>query len=161
MSTVDNNPDKNKPKDTVVSVPLSSNTQVEDIRLMLLDAMPDDYSVKTGDYWFSDSEILDAIRRAVEAYNALPPSTLRSGISGIPDPYLMKVGACWQACLSKALYYKRKQTTYNTGSTQVDMYGGAVNAMMEASQAFKQEFQELALSIKRQSNIRRFFGRIG
>lgn len=148
-------------QDTTPPVGNTALTVLEDIRLLVSDSVPDNYSVKTNDFWFSDAELMDAMRRAVEAYNALPPVTLRSGITGIPDPYLLKIGAAWQACLSKALYYKRKQTTYSTGSTQVDMYGKAVEAMTQAAQEFKAEFKELALSIKRQSNIVRFIGKIG
>lgn len=146
---------------TVQAIDNTNNVQLEDIRLLLLDAVPADYAIKTNDFYFSDSELMDARRRAVEAFNAFPPVTIRAGLQGIPDEYTYKVGTCWQACLSKALYFQRKQVTYQSSSNAVNMYGDAVKAMKEASDMFKAEFKELALSIKRQINMRRACGRIG
>lgn len=153
--------EENKHIKTTPPIPAVNNTTVDDVRLMILDYLPDNYAIKTGDLYFSDEELMDAMRRAVEAYNALPPVTLRQGLYGIPDQYLFKVGAAWQACLAKALYFQRKRTTYNAGSTSVDMYGSAAQAMLDAAQEYKQEFKEIALSLKRQLNAVRFYGRIG
>ena len=153
--------DNNLPTQTRPPVEAVNNTQVEDIRLMLLDALPDTYAIKTNDYYFSDAEIMDAIRRANEVFNALPPAMLRTNYYGIPDPYTLKVGAAWQACLSKCLYFQRKQVKYQAGSTEVDMYGTAAEAMATAAKEYKEQFMQLASSIKRQINTNRFFGRIG
>lgn len=146
---------------TTPPIEYTNNVQLEDIRLMLLDAVPSDYAIKTNDFYFSDSELMDAMRRAIEAYNAFPPVTIRSGFHGIPDQYTFKVGTAWQACLSKSLYFQRKVVAYQAGSTTVDMYGEAAKAMLSAAQTFKEEFKELAMSIKRQMNMRRACGRIG
>ena len=153
--------DEDKHIKTTPPISKTNNVQLEDIRLMLLDQFADNYAIKTGDLYFSDEELMDAMRRAVEAYNALPPTTLRQGLYGIPDQYLFKVGTAWQACLAKALYFQRKRTTYNAGNTTVDMYGSASQAMLDAAQEYKQEFKEIALSLKRQINAVRFYGRIG
>lgn len=154
-------PEDNLPKVTTPRIVDVANTQVEDLRLMLLDRFPDNYSVKTDDFFFSDIELMEALRRSVQAYNALPPVTIRARYNLVPDEYLLLIGAAWQACLSKLMYYRRKQTTYNSGSTQVDMYGAICSALQDAAQEFKAEFKELGLSIKRQQNIKRYMGRIG
>lgn len=138
-----------------------NNVQLEDIRLMLLDAVPSNYAVVTNDLYFSDSELMDAMRRAVEAFNALPPTTIRCGLCGIPDQYIYKVGTCWQACLTKMLYYQRKVVNYSTGGTQTNMYESQVLALKVMADSFKQEFRELANSLKVQMNARRACGRIG
>lgn len=153
--------ENNKPKQTTPPIELTNNTQLEDIRLLLLDHTPTNYPIVSDDFYFSDTELMDAIRRANEAFNALPPSTVRVGAYGIPDPYILKIGAAWQACLSKALYFQRQKITYSAGSTQVSMYADAAEAMRIAAEQFRTEFKELALTLKRQFNIRRAHGRIG
>lgn len=150
-----------KPKQATPPIEITNNTQLEDIRLLLLDHTPTNYPIISDDFYFSDVELMDAMRRANEAYNALPPSTIRCGGYGIPDPYILKIGTAWQACLSKSLYFQRQKITYSAGSTQVSMYADAAEAMRIAAEQFRVEFKELALTLKRQFNIRKAHGRIG
>jgi hypothetical protein len=146
---------------TVPRIEDTNNVQVEDIRLMLLDHVPNDYNVVSGDYYFSDIEIMEARKRAIEAFNALPPRSVNCGLQGIPDNWIMKTGTCWQACLSKSLFFARKAVQYNAGGVAVDMYGNASKVMKEAAAEFKQEFIEAATALKKGTNIRRAFAKIG
>lgn len=139
----------------------TNNVQLEDIRLMLLDSKPDDYAVVSDDFFFSDEELMDAMRRADEAYNALPPTSFRTGLYGIPDQYTRKIGTCWQACLSKLMYFMRKKVDYSAGSTTVNKYQAQISSFQLLVNMFKEEFKELALLQKKQLNIRRAYGRIG
>ena len=50
-------PEDSLPKVTIPRIPDVANTQVEDLRLMLLDRFPDNYSIKTDDFFFSDNKI--------------------------------------------------------------------------------------------------------
>ena len=139
----------------------TNKTQVEDIRLMLLDHVPSDYAITQNDYYFSDIEIMEGRKRAIEAFNALPPRSVNCGLKGIPDNWIMKTGTCWQVCLAKSMFLARKAVQYNAGGTAVDMYGNAAKILKEAAAEFKQEFIEAATSLKKGTNIRRAFAQIG
>lgn len=145
------------PKQTVPKIEDTNNVQVEDIRRMLFDTRPRDYAV-TSDFLFSDAEIMDAIRRANEEFNSLPPTTLRVDLRGISDQMCLKYGACYHACLTKAFTYGNMQVKYASGGTTVDMYGPQIEAYTRAADRFHALFKELALSIKRQINMRRAYG---
>ena len=140
-----------------------SNPQLEDIRLMLADTIPTDYAVVSGDYFFSDKELMDAMRRAVEFYNSQPPQTIKLTLFNVlhSNAYMFKVGACWQACLSKLEYYKRKSITYNSGGVQSNIYLNTIQGLEASKNEFKQEFIGLVRQDKLNKNVYKGFGQVG
>lgn len=155
-------PTSNMPKITPPTDKMS-NPQLEDIRLMLSDAVPSNYALVTNDYFFSDQELMDAMRRAVEYYNSQPPQTIRLTLFNVlhSNAYMFKVGACWQAMLSKLEYYKRKSLSYNSGGVQTNIYGDTMNGLAQSKEEFKQEFIALVRQDKSNKNMYRGFGQIG
>lgn len=150
----------NNPK-IIPPVECTNNPQVEDIRIMMMDAAPDNYSVVTNDYFFSDAEIMSAMRRCIEAYNDIPPLSIRLVPGKIYSSYWFKAGTCWQLCLSKLLYYQRKSTDYTTGGVSTNIYKPIIESLLHHRDSFKVEFESLARAQKEYVNIRAGFGPVG
>lgn len=149
--------------DGITTPPIASTNEVqlEDIRLMLADSEPTDTAITTNDFWFSDEELMDAMRRAIEAFNAYPPQTITANYGTMGTPYMYKVGACWQALLSKRLMLERKKVRSSAGGVQTDIYDPLIEYSKNAANEFKMEFIELVKNYKRAANMSRAWGAIG
>lgn len=139
----------------------TNNVQLEDIRLMLADATPTDTAISTNDLWFSDEELMDAMRRAIEAFNAEPPQTIVASYITMGTAYMFKVGTCWQAMLSKRLYLERKRVQTSAGGVSTDVYAPLIESARLAAQEFKLDFKEQVKNYKRSINVSRAWGVIG
>lgn len=146
---------------TTPSITSTNEVQLEDIRLMLADAEPAETVLTTDDFWFSDFELMDAMRRAVEAFNAYPPQTIRVDYRTMGTSYMFKVGACWQALLSKRLLLERKYVKSSAGGVQTDIYQPLIEFSKNAANEFKIEFIEMVKNYKRAANVSRAWGAIG
>lgn len=149
--------------DGVTTPPIgcTNEVQLEDIRLMLADAEPTDTAITTEDFWFSDEDLMDAMRRAIEAFNAYPPQTITADYSSMGTSYMFKVGACWQALLSKRLFLERKYVKSNAGGVSTDIYQPLIEFSKNAANEFKVEFIELVKNYKRAINVSRAWGVVG
>lgn len=146
---------------TTPPIPSTNEVQLEDIRLMLADAEPTDTAITTDDFWFSDFDLMDAMRRAVEAFNAYPPQTITVDYRTMGTSYMFKVGACWQALLSKRLWLERKYIKSSAGGVQTDIYQPLIEFSKNAANEFKIEFIEMVKNYKRAANVSRAWGAIG
>lgn len=127
--------------------------------MMLADMTPEDYSVKSGDYFFSDQEIMEGVRRAVAFYNGRPPRTIQFNAFDISQDaeYMFMTGACWQVCLARLEKYKRKETTYQTGGVSSKPYEGIIKGLADSCQRFRQDFIAMVEEDKASKNMNRGF----
>lgn len=150
-------------KQTIPPICLTSDVQVEDIRDMLLDAIPADYVTSLNDFYFSDEEIIDGMKRCLEVFNETPPINIKIGyrIFGQRYKYTFKIGTCWQVYKSKYLYFMRKTNPYTAGGVAVDTFGNQAKLCKQIADDFKTEFIPQVMSIKRTINLNNSWGVIG
>lgn len=134
----------------------TSNIQLEDVRRFILDNATDTNVLGTT-FYFSDEEIIDAAKRAVDAYNAIPPLNITMTYGNIKLNHIFLNGIAWQLCLSKLLQLQRRNVDYNSGGMRLNLVAKQVEALAYMKEDFKREFKESALTQKLNLNITRAF----
>lgn len=143
-------PNKLEIKDT-------SNIQLEDIRAFMLDNLTSTNVLGT-DYYFSDTEITEAIRRAIMSYNGLPPVNITMTYGNLRLNDILLYGIAYQLCISKLMQLQRKDVEYNSGGSAIKLVALQIRHLSEMMQLFKQEFETRALQQKRNANMLNAFG---
>lgn len=134
----------------------TSNIQLEDVRRFILDNATSTNVLGTS-FYFSDDEIQDAMLRAVDAFNALPPLSITMSYGNILGNTMWLNGIAYQLYLSKMLQLQRQDVTYSTGGTQVAIVSRQIEHLNNMKETFKREFTELALTQKKSINMHRAF----
>lgn len=134
----------------------TSNIQIEDVRRFILDNATSTNVLGTS-FYFTDSEIEDAMKRAVDAFNALPPLSITMTYGNILGNTMWLNGIAYQLYLSKMLQLQRKDVVYSTGGTQVAVVAKQIEHLAKMKETFKHEFTELALIQKKSINMHRAF----
>ena len=135
---------------------LTSNIQLEDVRNYLLDNGTDT-NVLGATYYFSDDEIIDAMKRTVDAYNAIPPLSIRMTYGKVYGNTMLLAGIGYQLCLSKMRALSAKDVDYNSGGTSTNLVSKQLQHLAQMKNEFKQEFMELAMAQKKSINIHKAF----
>lgn len=148
-------PEENKPA-TIPHLDLMSNIQLEDVRLFMLDNLTSTNVLGTN-YYFSNDEIMQAMRRAIDAYNAVPPLCISIQRHGVKLNHIFLNGIAWQLCLSKMMQLQRQDVNYSSGGTQVDLVAKQIQHLATVMQMFKQEFETRVREQKRSANARNAF----
>lgn len=138
-------PNKLEIKDT-------SNIQLEDIRSFMLDNLTNTNVLGT-DYYFSDDEIMNAIRRTIISYNGLPPVCITMTYGNLKLNDILLYGIAYQLCISKMMALQRRDVDYNSGGSQIRILSKQIQHLGEMMKLFKQEFETRALEQKRNANM--------
>lgn len=150
-------PENNEKKVTICPpVELMSNIQLEDVRLFMLDNLTSTNVLGTN-YYFSNDEIMQAMRRAIDAYNAIPPLCVSIQRHGVKLNHIFLNGIAWQLCLSKMMALQRQDVNYNSGGTQIDLVSKQIQHLATMMQNFKQEFEMRVREQKRTVNASNAF----
>lgn len=147
--------DDNKIK-VIPKVEKTSNIQLDDIRMFMLDNLTSENVLGT-DHYFSDDEIEDAVKRTIDEYNSIPPLSITVSYGNLRLNSILLNGIAWQLCLSKLLALQRRDVSYNSGDTQVDIVGKQIAHLMQNREYFKNEFKEKVMQQKRALNMHRAF----
>jgi diketogulonate reductase-like aldo/keto reductase len=115
---------------------------IEAIRNILQDRTPEDNSIE-NDLFFSDEEIVDAMKRTASAYNAMAPlgvdvvnyRALPAGTSVFTDGVIANL---YKAAINKIA---RNLITWSTGSTNIDIYKSRIDAFKALHQMYEESFR--------------------
>lgn len=126
---------------------------IESIRNILQDRAPEDNSIE-NDLFFSDEEIVDAMKRAASAYNAMAPlgvdvvnyRALPAGTSVFTDGVIANL---YKAAINKIA---RNLITWSTGSTNIDIYKSRIEAFKVLHQMYEESFRAAGKERKMEIN---------
>lgn len=135
----------------------TSNIQLEDIRAFMLDNLTTTNVLGT-DYYFSDEEIEEAIRRMIMSYNGIPPYNFTMTYGNLRLNDIVLYGVAYQLCITKLMALQRKDVTYNSGGSSIQTVAAQIRHLTQMMQLFKQEFETRVLQQKRSANMLNAFG---
>lgn len=144
----------------IIIVLMSKNLiTVEDIRLFILDNSIEDNALDM-DLEFSDSEILEAMRRCAMTYNTTPP-LIGSKVSPENFPYSMVFlhGVAYQLYLSKLHELTRNDIDYNAGGVSTNLVAKRIAHVKGLIQLHKEAFEVQMRELKYVQNANRAFRR--
>lgn len=130
----------------------TSNIQLEDVRAFMLDNLTSSNVLGTS-YYFSNEEIIDAMRRMIIAYNGIPPYSITMTYGDVKLNDIALYGIAYQLCISKLMQLQRRDVTYQTSNSTVQVVAAQIKHLSDMMQLFKQEFETRALQQKRCANM--------
>ncbi len=135
---------------------LTSNIQMEDVRRFMLDNLTDSNVLGT-ELYFMDEEMKDAMKRAVDEYNAIPPLHITMTYGDLRLNHIFLNGIAYQLCLSKMMQLQRKDVEYSSSTNSVAIVRKQIEHLNLMKNEFKQEFKESTMVQKRSVNIHSSF----
>lgn len=135
---------------------------IEEIRLWARDNSPED-NFLLDEVEFKDTEIIAAIRRVVDMWNATPPLMPRYEFNTTNFPYRSQwIDATIGFLMGIAgLNYLRNMLAYQAGGISIDDKKLKAQAYQQEADKRKAEFKEWMMQIKPQLNAYQAFGRVG
>lgn len=132
---------------------MSAFVTIQQIRDAILDRTPDDNSIE-NDLFFSDEEIVNAMKQTAAAYNAMAPRgvdymdyrSMPAGESTFLDGVLCKL---YKMAINKLA---RNVMTWQTGNTTVELEKTRMEAFKSLSQMYDQTFRDSARERKMEIN---------
>lgn len=126
---------------------------IEAIRNILQDRAPEDNSIE-NDLFFSDEEIVDAMKRTAAAYNAMAPigvdtvnyRAMSAETSVFTDGVIAHL---YKAAINKIA---RNLITWSTGSTNIDIYKTRLDAFKALHQMHEEAFKSAGKERKMEIN---------
>jgi DnaJ-domain-containing protein 1 len=100
---------------------------------------------------FEEEDIRDAMKFAVDEYNAITPVTVVDENS-FPNDWVLLLGTCAHLMMSEAFLQIRNQVSYQDGDIQVSMDNKA-EFYSALSDKIKSEWKSVAQKIKQQQNM--------
>ena len=134
--------------------------QVEDVRLFIFDRTIEDNMIDL-DLFFSDQEIMDAMRRTAMAYNGIPPYVEQVDPTRLVYGDVFLHGIAYQLCLSKVHQLSRNDIDYSAGGVTTNLIEKQRQYLMELLKFHKQEFDIKAKERQVHRNINNAFGPVG
>lgn len=132
---------------------MSAFVTIQQVRDAILDRTPDDNSIE-NDLFFSDEEIVTAMKQAAAAYNSMPPRgvdvmdyrSMPAGESIFLDGVLAKL---YKLAINKLA---RNIISWQTGNTTVEIEKARMEAFSTLSKMYEQTFQDSAKERKMEIN---------
>ena len=150
---------------------MSGVIDFEEVRLFLMDRAVEDNALDLVEHYFSDEEILAAMRRAAQHFNELPPyvTEMRVSKTGTEEeptytlPYKIYLlnGVAYYVYLSKLQKLAKEDLAYQAGGMGVDVIGKRMKHFQNNLAMFKEEFVQGASADKTATNYSLAFGQVG
>lgn len=116
-----------------------------------------DYNILLGDVQFDEEDILDAIKFAIEEFNAMAPITNFTD-SNFPNDWLLLLGTAAHLMKSEAFLQLRNAATYSDGDVQNVGVDDKAPVYMNFVQALQADWKESAQRYKQQLNMEQGYG---
>lgn len=134
----------------------------EDLRAFMLDNMVENNLLDLDLTW-SEEEIQNAMRRCAMMFNAVEPigRSLNVNPLALPSQYVFLVGTAYQLYLSTLQKYQRNDMEYQSGGVQASIFGNRIKHFTNMMQFMREEFTQLANSLKTSQNLSNAWGTLG
>lgn len=116
-----------------------------------------DYNILLGDVQFTEEDINDAIKFAIDEFNALAPITNYTH-ENFPNDWLLLLGTAAHLLKSEAFLQLRNMATYADGDVQNIGVDDKGPAYMNFAQALRDEWIANAQRFKQQLNMENGYG---
>lgn len=135
----------------------------EEIRLFVLDRAVEDNSIDLVANYFSDEELLAAMKRTAQAFNEIQPYVYEIAVKANKLPYKTYLlnGIAYYLYLSKLQKLSKEDLSYNAGGMQVELISRRIKHFQSNLQLFKDDFMQGAQSEKIAQNYNGAWGRVG
>ena len=135
----------------------------EEVRLFIMDRAVEDNSIDLVANYFSDEEILAAMRRTAQAFNEIQPYVYDIKVSANKLPYKTYLlnGVAYYLYLSKLQKLSKEDLSYNAGGMQVELISRRIKHFQTNLQLYKEEFLQGAQAEKISTNYKGAYGRVG
>lgn len=128
---------------------------IPEVRAYLLDRCGDNELL--GELQCSDDEILNAMRLAVEEWNATPPLTVKFTTTNFPYRYPWLICTCAHVLRSLSIKQSRNNASFQAGTVMVnDSDKGPI--FQRYAEQFRQEWIQWMYSKKRELNVKAGWG---
>jgi hypothetical protein len=136
---------------------------VEEVRLFIMDRAVEDNAIDLVANYFSDEEILAAMRRTAQAFNEVQPFVYDIQVKDAKLPYKMYLlsGIGYYVYLSKIQKLAKEDLAYNAGGMQVDLTGKRMQHFQGQVKLMKEDFLQGATAAKVSYNYKGAYGRVG
>lgn len=134
----------------------------EDLRAFMLDNMVENNLLDLDLTW-SEEEIQNAMRRCAMMFNAVEPigRSLNVNPLALPSRYVFLVGTAYQLYLSTLQKYQRNDMEYQSGGVKASIFGNRIKHFTNMMQFMREEFTQLANSLKTSQNLSNAWGTLG
>lgn len=116
-----------------------------------------DYNILLGDVQFDDEDINDAIKFAIDEFNAMAPITNYTH-ENFPNDWLLLLGTVAHLLKSEAFLQLRNMATYSDGDIQNIGVDDKAPAYMNFVQALQTDWMTSAQRYKQQINMEDGYG---
>ena len=150
---------------------MSGVIDYEEVRLFVMDRAVEDNAIDLIDNYFSDEEILAALKRTAQHFNEIPPyisdlTVTNTGTEEEPKyvlPYKIYLlnGVAYYLYLSKLQKLAKEDLSYQAGGMAVDVIGKRMKHFQNNLKMFKEEFVQGASADKTAANYSLAFGQVG
>ena len=142
---------------------MAGSIDFEEVRLFVMDRAVEDNVLDLVDNYFSDEEILAAMKRAAQHYNEIPPYVSDVSVVDSKLPYKIYLlnGVAYYLYLSKIQKLAKEDLSYNAGGLGVVVISKRMKHFQSNLQMFKQEFVQGATAEKTAANYSQAFGEVG
>lgn len=116
-----------------------------------------DYNILLGDVQFTEEDINEAIKFAIDEFNAMAPITNYTH-ENFPNDWLLLLGTAAHLLKSEAFLQLRNMATYSDGDVQNIGVDDKAPAYMNFVQAIQNEWMTSAQRFKQQINMENGYG---
>ena len=142
---------------------MSQLLDMEEVRLFIMDRAVEDNAIDLVANYFSDEEIVAAMRRTAQHYNELPPYVSSTSVVNNTLPYKIYLlnGVAYYLYLSKLQKLAKEDLKYQAGGLTVDLTGKRMAHFQTYLKAFREEFIQGAQQEKIATNYQSAYGSVG
>ena len=142
---------------------MAQTLDFDEVRLFIMDRAVEDNAIDLVANYFSDEELLAAMRRTAQHYNELHPQVNTISVTNKALPYRTYLlnGVGYYLYLSKLQKLAKEDLKYQAGGLAVDLVAQRMNHFQNYLKLFKEEFVQGATSDKIATNYKSAYGPVG